>query len=459
MSQRILHLLLIAGLLAAGLAAPAPAAAQSSADIIALVNDLRASLGLPALSVNGSLMAAAQNHATWMAANRAFSHTGEGGSSPQQRATNAGYVGYVAENIVGGTNMSPRQGVVWWENSGIHYQTMTSNRHIHVGAGFANAGGQNIYVLVVGAPSNYAPSAGASRAVQAAAPVIVIPVTRAEPREDGAIVHEIQMGQTAWDIAAVYEVELDLLLRLNNLPDDPIVFPGDEIYVRPPDGATLPPPGPETHTVQEGQSAWSIAARYNLTLDELLNLNGLPPGVILQPGEQIVIRLAPGQEPPPTRTPTPMPTTHQVQPGDSLWSIAIRYDLEIDELLALNDLVMESVIVPGQELTIRRVEPTLTPSETPRPSPTATPSATATATAAGALAPAVTAVSSPTASPSVTPSPSATPSPTLTPTPTPAPARLSQRLSTALIGVIVIGLGVLVLIGMLGVELYERLGR
>ncbi|MBN2472812.1 MAG: LysM peptidoglycan-binding domain-containing protein, partial [Anaerolineae bacterium] len=241
------------------------------------------------------------------------------------------------------------------------------------------------------------------------------------------------------------------------------------IYVRPPDGATLPPPGPETHTVQEGQSAWAIAARYNLTLDELLNLNGLPPGVILQPGEQIIIRLAPGQEPPPTRTPTPMPTTHRVQAGDSLWSIAIRYNLEIDELLDLNGLVMESVIVPGDELVIRRVEPTLTPSETPRPSPTptATAATTAAATAAApvALAPAVTAVSGqPTDLPSITPSvtltPSQTPRATLpVPTETPTPAGGSRRVSNLLIGAVVIGLGVLVLIGMLGVELYERLSR
>ena len=450
MKTRLISLLVIAGLLAAGLVTPPSAAHAQAYDIISLVNELRGSMGLPAFTPNAALMAAAQSHAEWMAANLSYTHTGAGGSSPQQRANNAGYVGYVAENIVGGTNMSPRQGVVWWENSAIHYRTMTSTNHVHVGVGFASAAGQNMYVLVVGAPTDFVPSTGSSSSLQAEAPVIVIPVTRAEPREDGAIVHEVQMGQTAWDIAAVYEVDLGTLLRLNNLPDDPIVFPGDEIYVRPPDGATLPPPGPLTHTVQEGQSAWSIAARYNLTLGELLDLNGLPQGAFLQPGDQIIIRLAPGQAPPPTRTPTPEPTAHLVQEGDSLWSIAIRYNLEIDELLNLNGLTMESVIVPGQELIIRRVEPTATPTETP------TPTASATPTLESALAPPLTAEATLTP----TPTPSATPRPTLpVPTETPVPVGVPTRVSNALIGVIVIGLGLLVLIGMLGVELYERMSR
>lgn len=471
MKTRVLRLTLIAALLLplwlANPLQPAPSvSAQSAAEIISLVNDLRASLGLPGFSLNGALMVAAQSHAEWMAANMAYTHTGANGTRPQQRASAAGYAGYVSENIVGGTNMSPRQGVVWWENSAIHYQTMTSTRHIHVGAGYATANGQNMYVLVIGVPSDYAPAPGTSAAaeLQAEAPVIVIPVTKAEPREDGAIVHQVQMGQTAWDVAAVYDVELRTLLRLNNLPDDPILFPGDELYVRPPDGATLPPADPLTHTVQEGQSAWSIAARYNLSLGELLDLNGLPQGALLQPGEQIIIRLAAGQSPPPTRTPTPLPTTHRVQEGDSLWSIAIRYDLAIDDLLGLNGLTMESVIVPGDELVIRQVTPTIPPTLTPPATPTfaaivaAAPTATPTPTPiTGELGPAVTVVSEATPIPRAT----ATLLPTLPlPTENPAPPPASTgRMRNIVIGAAVIGLGLLALAGMAAVELYDRLNK
>ncbi|GAB4575537.1 MAG: hypothetical protein Kow0077_27500 [Anaerolineae bacterium] len=463
MRNRPVVFLLTAALVLAALHAPPPVRAQSPAyDIIALVNDLRASLGLPPFAVNGALMAAAQGHAEWMAANLSYTHTGAGGSTPQQRAAAAGYVGFVSENIVGGTNMSPRQGVVWWENSAIHYRTMTSTRHIHVGAGFASNAGQNMYVLVVGVPSDYAPGGGSAAAEneQAKTPIIVVPVTRSEPREDGSIVHEVQMGQTLWDIAAVYDVDLATLININNLPDEPILFPGDNIYVRLPDGATLPPPGPLTHTVQPGQSAWSIAARYGLTLGELLDLNGLPQDAVLRPGDELIIRLAPGQSPPPTRTPTPQPSTHTIQAGDTLWSIAVRYGLTLDDLLALNGLTNDAVIIPGETLIIRATDPP--PTETPLPTATTVPSPTA---SAASLPEAVTEVATitplPTAralQPSPTPSPAATR--VLSPTPTLPPAVASPvRTRNLLIGAAIIGVGVLALLGMAGIELYERFVR
>jgi len=79
---------------------------NSAYDVIAAVNQLRAANGLPPYQVNGSLMAAAQSHSEYMAANGIVSHTGSGGSRPRDRAIAAGYGGgnqvYVSENIAGG---------------------------------------------------------------------------------------------------------------------------------------------------------------------------------------------------------------------------------------------------------------------------------------------------------------------------------------------------------------------
>lgn len=453
MNRRLLILLLAAAFVL-HMPAPATSAQSPAGEIIRLVNELRAARGLPPFSPDGALMAAAQSHAEWMAANMSYTHTGAGGSTPQQRATAAGYRGYVAENIVGGTNLSPGQGVVWWENSAIHYATMTSTRHIHVGAGFASAGGQNMYVLLVGVPSDYVPAPGSSPVRQAPAPPVVVPVTRAAPREDGSIVHVVQIGQTAWDIAAVYGVDLATLLRLNNLPDDPILLPGDEILVQPAEGATPLPPGPLTHKVQPGQSAWAIAARYRITLDELLYLNNLGPNPVLQPGDTLIIRLAPGQTPPPTWTPTTPPTTYTVRSGDTLWSIAARYGLTLDDLLALNGLSMDSVILPGEELRIRPEAPSA-PSSTPAPTDTPTPASGITVAAGLTTTPSPTATLPPSPAPATI-----TPRPTLAlPTPTPVTVAPGGRPGNTLIGVAVIGLGLLLLAGMAAIELYERHGK
>ena len=76
-----------------GLAASVPPAGAQDpgSQVIALVNGLRASHGLPALSPHPSLNVAAQIQANWVIASGNWGHTGEGGSSPQDRATAAGY--------------------------------------------------------------------------------------------------------------------------------------------------------------------------------------------------------------------------------------------------------------------------------------------------------------------------------------------------------------------------------
>ena len=156
MTRRIILIgLLLLLLWLTGKPTPPPAIAQSPAsEIIQLVNNFRVANGLPAFQINNSLMIAAQQQADFMAANNIYSHTGAGGSSPQSRAEAAGYVGWVSENIVGGTNLTPQKGLIWWQNSAVHYAALVSTRHTEVGAGFAAGFDQNFYALVVGQPSN-----------------------------------------------------------------------------------------------------------------------------------------------------------------------------------------------------------------------------------------------------------------------------------------------------------------
>jgi LysM repeat protein len=115
-------------------------------------------------------------------------------------------------------------------------------------------------------------------------------------------VHEVKQGQTAWTIAAVYGVDLMELVTLNRLGPDGIIRPGDQIIVRLGEGQS-PPAAPTTHTVQAGETAWTIAAMYGLTLDELLTQNDIDRSTVLYPGDTVMIR-----KPDPTATPTDIPT-------------------------------------------------------------------------------------------------------------------------------------------------------
>ncbi len=82
----------------------------------------------------------------------------------------------------------------------------------------------------------------------------------------------------------------------------------------------------------------------------------------------------------PTSTPDPEGNIYYiVQPNDSLWSIAARSGLRLQELLELNGITEDTVVNPGDQLLIGRGEPPATPTSDvptatlPPPFPSATP--------------------------------------------------------------------------------------
>jgi LysM repeat protein len=367
--------LLFLGLLwGRGAAEPAAAQGGSAAEILRLVNEYRAQYGLPPYQYNGTLALAAQNHAAWMANTVTYSHTQSNGSTPQSRANAVGYNGYVSEIIVGGWSMTPGRGLIWWKNSALHNSMMLSNRYSEAGPAVASNGRENMYVIVIGRPSDRQVSPASSTEPQAE-PLMITPITLAKPREDGAIVHTVLEGQALWQIAAHYEVDLAHLYLINGLNEDSFLQPGDEVMVRLPDGATPPPTPtpPLSHVVREGDNPWIIAVRYNVDLESFFYLNGFDENTILQPGEEVRVRLAPGEPPPPTPTPR---LTHIVREGETLWTVAALNGLSLDELLAYNGLDQGAMIYPGDELAVRPL-PTATPTATQTPAPTTAPTATA----------------------------------------------------------------------------------
>ncbi len=109
----------------------------------------------------------------------------------------------------------------------------------------------------------------------------------------------------------------------------------------------------------------------------------------------------------PTATISPNATTYTVVAGDTLSLIAQRYNLTLDQLLALNPgLTRDSIIQIGQVINVSgqapTPAPTSAPTTTPQPSPTLAPSATPSPTATAAPAITATTVATSTA-PTVTP--------------------------------------------------------
>lgn len=217
------------------------AQSDPASEVIQLVNQLRASNGLPAYQVDAVLMSVAQAQASWSAENNHIGHDGPGGSSPNDRAQAAGYGGgelsFAVENAAHGTASinTPELVVSMWQSDWGHLSAMISPKYEHIGVGYAEAGGYSWYVMMVGWVGSPAGSEESDTQETFEGPVPYTPFILNEPDETGAIYHEVQSGQAAWTIAAYYEVDLAELLALNQLTEDSILYPGDILLVRPPD--------------------------------------------------------------------------------------------------------------------------------------------------------------------------------------------------------------------------------
>lgn len=108
-------------------------------------------------------------------------------------------------------------------------------------------------------------------------------------------------------------------------------------------GATYTPPvGSNTYTVKKGDTLWSIARKNNITVDELKKLNNLTSNSL---SLNQVLKL-------PTNN-NDLSTTYTVKSGDTLYKIANKYGLSVNELKSINNLSTNNLSI-GQVLKIKK---------------------------------------------------------------------------------------------------------
>jgi LysM repeat protein len=138
------------------------------------------------------------------------------------------------------------------------------------------------------------------------------------------------------------------------------------------------PPAGGTYTVESGDNPSSIAAQFGISVDDLMAANGITDPTLLHVGQKLVI---PGAQqvlgdtatPRPTAaaaSPTARPTasqgggqTYTVQEGDIPETIAARYGINAEELMAANGITDPTSLQIGQKLIIPTPQPTATPAQ------------------------------------------------------------------------------------------------
>lgn len=183
----------------------------------------------------------------------------------------------------------------------------------------------------------------------------------------------VKRGDTLWSISRKTGISVDELKRLNNLTTDTLTI-GQVLKL----GEVGQIEGP-IYIVQRNDTLWSIARKYGVSVQEIINANNLKTNV-LTIGQQLIIPIKdsdieeppepiappePEPEPAPTPEPTPEPepvpptqddyTIYTVQKGDSLWLISQRYGITVPELIDTNNLQNLTIYV-GQKLLVPKQE-------------------------------------------------------------------------------------------------------
>jgi uncharacterized protein YkwD len=112
--------------------------------VLAIVNQERAANGCGAVTINQKLATAAELHSQDQAAHNTMSHTGSDGSSPWDRAAQAGYQWAIGENVAAGYR-TPAEVMAGWMNSPGHRANILNCQAKAIGIGVAAAGDGTLY--------------------------------------------------------------------------------------------------------------------------------------------------------------------------------------------------------------------------------------------------------------------------------------------------------------------------
>jgi len=151
----------------------------------------------------------------------------------------------------------------------------------------------------------------------------------------------IKRGDTLTKLAARFNTTLERLLELNELITNAnLVYEGYRLAV--PAGSIIPDTGVgQVYIVVRGDTLRKIAARFDTTVEEILKINPhIKNANLIYPGDRINIPA--------------IPSTYTVLRGDTLGKIAAKFSTTVAKLLELNPSIKDAnLIYPGQVLKVR----------------------------------------------------------------------------------------------------------
>lgn len=151
-------------------------------------------------------------------------------------------------------------------------------------------------------------------------------------------IYTVQSGDNLYNIANQYGISVNDIIKENNLGTT-MLFIGQQLLIPSiKEQEQNDVYNKNIYIVQKGDSLYSIAKKFNISVNELKSINNLTTNMI-SIGQKLIIPEQQDYE------------KYTVQSGDSLWKISRQYNVNIDDLIKLNNLVNNTLSI-GQVLLI-----------------------------------------------------------------------------------------------------------
>ena len=161
------------------------------------------------------------------------------------------------------------------------------------------------------------------------------------------ISHRVNKGDNLWDLAIKYDTEVDVIKEVNYLNND-LLSINDNLLI--PLGKTKSNNfiPYEMYIVSEGDTLWSIAKKYNLNVNDLARMNSLNKNEYLQLGQQLSIGNKNIYRNMESKKRTIL---YSVKQGDNLFKISELFDVTISSIEEINKF-SNPTLMPGQIIKI-----------------------------------------------------------------------------------------------------------
>lgn len=177
---------------------------------------------------------------------------------------------------------------------------------------------------------------------------IPTPDTPEQPEENNTITYTVKPGDTLSEIALKYNTTVNNIVSLNPSITNPnLIYPGEVFTIRQNSNTNTNGNTNSTiYTVVRGDTLSEIALKYNTTVSNLVRLNNISNPNLIYPGQKLIIskNASLGNE--------CGKVLYTIKRGDTLTKIANEFDTTVSEIVSLNNIKNPNLIYAGTTIRV-----------------------------------------------------------------------------------------------------------